>query len=151
MLDKPIRILQSNLNRSLQATESALEVAVQRKIDIVAVQEPWLTRDKDGSFRNTRSIAHNSYNQILPRHANNTRPRTLLYIKKDLGLQVTSETPPYATEDPDIQILHISDQQGKTVQLINVYNERDTTGNWTSERTLIQLTPAPNTILLGDF
>ena len=41
MLDTTnLRILQINLNKSVQATESALQVAVELAIDLVIVQEP---------------------------------------------------------------------------------------------------------------
>jgi hypothetical protein len=43
MSAKPLRILQVNLNKSAPATEGALQVAVELDIDLLVVQEPWLT------------------------------------------------------------------------------------------------------------
>jgi len=40
MLDTPLRIIQANTNRSIQATESLLEYAVEKKVDILLIQEP---------------------------------------------------------------------------------------------------------------
>jgi hypothetical protein len=42
MIDKNLRILQVNLNKSAQATVSALQVAVELAIDLIVVQKPWL-------------------------------------------------------------------------------------------------------------
>ena len=42
MISSSTRVLQVNLNRSAPATESALQIAVELKIDIVVVQEPWI-------------------------------------------------------------------------------------------------------------
>lgn len=47
MRDTPdIKVLQVNLNKSQQATEAALQIAVELNIDIIAMQEPWLVRRK---------------------------------------------------------------------------------------------------------
>jgi len=40
MISSSTRVLQVNLNRSAQAIESALQIAVELKIDLVIVQEP---------------------------------------------------------------------------------------------------------------
>lgn len=39
-ISSSIKILQVNLNRSAQATESALQTAVELQIDLIVVQEP---------------------------------------------------------------------------------------------------------------
>ena len=73
MLSSSIKILQVNLNRSDAATESALQIAIELQVDLVVVQEPWVTDD------NTRSTAHQSFTQILPPdNGNNLRPRTMV-------------------------------------------------------------------------
>jgi translation initiation factor IF-3 len=40
MISSNIRILQINLNQSQIATESALQLAIEAKVDLVLVQEP---------------------------------------------------------------------------------------------------------------
>jgi hypothetical protein len=40
MISSSIRVLQVNLNRSAPATESALQIAIELKIDLIIVQEP---------------------------------------------------------------------------------------------------------------
>jgi hypothetical protein len=42
MLEYPTKILQVNLNRNQQATESALQLAIELEIDLLLVQEPWI-------------------------------------------------------------------------------------------------------------
>ena len=37
-----IKILQVNLNKSIYATESTLQLAIEQKVDIIAIQEPWI-------------------------------------------------------------------------------------------------------------
>jgi hypothetical protein len=44
MISTSIRVLQINLNRSQLATESTLQLALESKVDLILVQEPWLAR-----------------------------------------------------------------------------------------------------------
>jgi hypothetical protein len=44
MISTSIRVLQINLNRSQPATESTLQLALESKVDLILVQEPWLAR-----------------------------------------------------------------------------------------------------------
>ena len=49
MISTSLRILQINLNRSLPATESALQMAIKRKVDVILVQEPWISTSSSTS------------------------------------------------------------------------------------------------------
>ena len=98
-----------NLNCSAPATESALQVAIKLKIDLVIVQEPWLTQRLSDTidYSNTRLVLHSSFSQILP--ANLTyRPRTLVYIAKSFKPLVTiaSSSP----RDSDLLIVDIIEE-----------------------------------------
>ena len=143
MLSSSIKILQVNLNRSAPATESALETAIELKVDLIVIQEPWVTED------NSRSIAHQSFSQILPPDTN-LRPRTLVYVSKafrpSLSLAISSP------KDPDLMTIDILEGNSK-IQLLNVYNEADQAGVGpkTLERCLFHQELSPNTVLLGDF
>ena len=53
MISSNIRILQVNLNRSSLATESALQIAIELKVDLLVVQEPWLIWNQDQDYTNT--------------------------------------------------------------------------------------------------
>ncbi|KYG39908.1 hypothetical protein M433DRAFT_161156 [Acidomyces richmondensis BFW] len=127
MLERNLKIFQINVNRSSLATEGALEYARDLDIDLIAVQEPWITTsDNRNDYRKARSITYPSYNCIVPSPTSpSTRPRTLLYFRKDLGLELLT--------------------------LLNIYNERDVNNIWTLDRTLYKLPIPKSTILLGDF
>ncbi|KIM94776.1 hypothetical protein OIDMADRAFT_45689 [Oidiodendron maius Zn] len=115
MLSSSLKILQVNLNRSGPATESALQTAIELRADLIVVQEPWVIRD------NTRSIAHQSFTQILPL-SNGLRPRTLVYLSKAFRPLVSLATT--SPKDPDLLVVDI--QEGSTkIQLLNVYNKAD--------------------------
>ena len=64
MIDTTIRIVQANLNRSIEATETALEIAVKENVDILAIQEPWMLHKEGKGY--IRSIAHSAYQILLP-------------------------------------------------------------------------------------
>jgi len=79
MISTSIKVLQVNLNRSSTATESALQVAIELKVDLLVIQEPWITSNVNTSL--TRSIIHPSFNQLLPIDCS-LRPRTLVYVAR---------------------------------------------------------------------
>jgi hypothetical protein len=151
MISSSLRILQVNLNRSAPATESALQVAIELKIDLIIVQEPWLTpRPPDiTNYSNTRSVLHPSFSQILPADLT-YRPRTLVYIARSLKPLVTiaSSSP----RDSDLLVVDITEGQLK-IQLLNIYNEKDQaeTDLYTLQRCLFPRELQPNSLLLGDF
>ena len=132
-----IKTLQINLNRSAAATKSALDLAIELKVDIIAVQEPWVFPNPDGDYTTTRSVIHQGFVQILPFHGS-LRPRTLFYISKALSfINIAKESP----QDPDCLIIDINNRNSK-IQVINIYNEKDLNG--TSIRTINRgLLPSP--------
>ena len=151
MISSNIRVLQVNLNHSQPATESALQLAIELKIDLVIVQEPWLlTRPPEATdYSNTRSVLHPSFLQILPADLT-YRPRTLAYVVRGFKPLVTiaSSSP----RDPDLLVIDVIEGQSK-IQLLNIYNEKDQaeTGLYTLERCLFARELQPNSLLLGDF
>ena len=54
-----IRILQVNLNKSITATKSTLQLAVELKADIIAIQELWLTTNDN--YVIARSINYTAF------------------------------------------------------------------------------------------
>ena len=112
-----------NLNHSSPATESALQVAIELKIDLIIVQEPWVPiRPSDATdYSNTRSVLHPSFSQILPADLT-YRPRTLVYVARSFKPLVTiaSSSP----QDSDLLVIDIIEGQSK-IQLLNIYNEED--------------------------
>jgi len=119
MLDTTIRIVQANLNRSIEATETALDIAVKENVDVLAIQEPWMLYEEGKGY--TRSIAHSAYQALLPTCTRDVRPRTLLYTRRTLPIQLTQ----LSLGDPDIQVVDLQAGSGEKLRLINVYNEKD--------------------------
>lgn len=152
MISSNTKILQVNLNRSLPATESALQVAIELKIDILFIQEPWILSDSDSDdFSTTRSIAHQSYFQLLP-VCTGLRPRTLAYVSR--GYTPVVNISPTSPTDPDVLIVDIS-EKGEKVQAINIYNEKDLDFDlergYTLQRFLYNFALYSKSIIVGDF
>ena len=151
MISSSIRVLQVNLNRSSPATESALQIAMELKVDLIIVQEPWVPLQPPNAtdYSNTRSVLHPSFSQILPADLT-YRPRTLVYIARSFKPLVTiaSSSP----QDSDLLVIDIIEGQSK-IQLLNIYNEEDQAkiGPITLERCLFPRELQPNSLLLGDF
>src|ERR1700733_2678572 len=147
MISTSIKVLQVNLNRSSTTIESALQVAIELKVDLLVIQEPWITSNTNVS--STRSIIHPSFNQILPTNCS-LRPRTLVYMARAFRPTVTISDEP---SDPDLLVINI--REGKSqVQLLNIYYETNQLGHGpkTIERLFNRQQPLlSNTLLLGDF
>lgn len=113
MISSSLKILQVNLNRSATATESALQLATELKIDLLVVQEPWITPKNQGhtDYLNARSILHSSFTQILPADLC-YRPRTLVYVATRCKpiITIASSSP----KDPDLIVIDIIKENSKT-------------------------------------
>ncbi|KAF1940233.1 hypothetical protein EJ02DRAFT_456175, partial [Clathrospora elynae] len=109
MVDKSyLKILQVNLNKSAEATESALQTAVELAIDLIVVQEPWLvpSHQTPPDFSDTRSVNHPSFVQTLPTLPQpSLRPCVLIYASRSFEAQINplQDFPP----DPDCQAVGI--------------------------------------------
>jgi hypothetical protein len=147
MLDTPLRIIQANVNRGIQATESLLDYAIQKEIDLILIQELWIFKDKSIGYKDCRSINHSSFTALLPPHDDTTRPRSLVYTSRHLKLQVN----PLLLNDPDCQSLEVRDSKGSKIQVVNLYNERNNQGVWTVDRCLYKLPLLADSVLVGDF
>jgi hypothetical protein len=152
MISSNTKILQVNLNKSAPATESALQLAIELKVDLIVVQEPWLVpKTSELDYSTTRSIAHPAFFQVLPANRQ-FRPRTLVYVSKNYKPIVTSAVTSVTSSDSDFLPIDISEGSTK-LQLLNIYNEFDqaSLGTKTLERCLYNYQLQPSTILLGDF
>jgi ribonuclease HI len=152
MISSNIRILQVNLNKYGPATENALQIAIELKVDLIVVQEPWLTKvSEPPDYSNARSTLHQGFTQILPHLPNpQLRPRTLVYVSRSFSPLVSIATS--SPLDPDLLIIDITEGNTK-VQLVNIYNETDQAeiGPKTLARCLYQQSLHHHSILLGDF
>ena len=148
MIYTTTRVLQINLNRSQAATENALQLAIEYKVDILFIQEPWIFQSEV-----TRSISHQSFSQIFPLSdsAPQLRPRVLAYIAKSYSPLVTIS--PLSPKDPDLLILDIT-EKGRSFSVYNTYNQvsqQEGTSLSTFSRVLQHLPINPESIILGDF
>ena len=101
MLGHPLRIIQVNLNKSSPATEATLQAAVEMAVDLLVVQEPWLTLTNN-DFTLTRSINHPSFYQLFPPLVSrSTRPRVMIYVSKQLKAEINNIPNPSLLPDPD--------------------------------------------------
>ena len=108
-----IKILQVNLNKSIYATESTLQLAIEQKVDIIAIQEPWIAPTSN-NYEALRSTAHQSFYQIFP-NSTTSRPRALFYISRSLKAEVKRVD---EIADPDAIAITIQQERSK----FNIYN-----------------------------
>ncbi|KXL46174.1 MAG: hypothetical protein FE78DRAFT_89710, partial [Acidomyces sp. 'richmondensis'] len=67
-----------------------------------------ITSDNGNDYRKARSITYPSYNYIVPSPTSlSTRPRTLLYFRRDLGLELVQKD----LGDSDLQSIDIRDKR----------------------------------------
>ena len=119
MTEQRLHFLQLNANKSLPITEGALQLAIERKIDVVLIQEPWIfTNDSYATFR---SVNHFSFDTILPL-SSGVRPRVLCYIAKSVSFQFTRSLTSFDSDPDIIAIVAIQNNQ-PAFQIINIYNQ----------------------------
>ena len=150
MISSSFKVLQVNLNYSTLATESALQVAVELKVDLLVVQELQIVpRDPDQDSTSICSVLYPSFTQILLANLS-FRPRTLVYMARSFCLLVslTASSP----QDPDLLVVDIIEGKSQ-IQLLNIYNEDSQldSGPRTLKRVLYSYTLPPSFLLLGDF
>jgi len=116
-----LKVLQVNLNKSIHATESTLQLAIELKVDIIAIQEPWITPSSSNNYEAPRSIAHQSFYQIFPKVDPNLRLRALFYISRSLTAEVSQLE---KIADPDAIAITIQEGRSK-FNIYNVYNQKN--------------------------
>ncbi len=140
-----------NLNQSNLATESALQIIIKLKVNLLVIQEPWLiqTLNQDQDYTNTWLTLYSSFIQILLANRSH-RPCTLVYISSTFCLLVSLAA--ILPTDPDLLVLDIIKGKSK-IQLLNVYNKDSQSGNgpWTLEQVLYSYILTPNSLVLGNF
>ena len=141
------------MNQSPITTEAALELALELKIGLVLIQEPFIITTNTSNNNNVsyRLINYTAFTQILLL-SNNLRLRTLAYIAKTPEISSRISLSTSSLLDPDILVLDLSLQQ-TTTRIYNIYNEIDQaqSGQRTLERCLYNLNTAPYSLVIGDF
>ena len=96
-----LKVLQINVNRSSATTESCLQLAIEKKIDLLLIQEPWII-SKELDFIDARSIIHSSFYSFLPKPSG-LRPRVLIYSSRFTQLDIAIS--PKSPRDSDILVI----------------------------------------------
>ena len=124
---------------------SCLEYTVLNRVDIVLFQEPW-TRDQ-------QTISYPSFTCIMPKIAT-YRPRVAIFVTKcNPKLQCTPRTD--LINDTDLQIIEITIDEVRKVQIFNFYNEKSLNDRetYTIDRLLVKYQPISTDqfVICGDF
>src|SRR6266487_5052844 len=93
-----ISIIQHNCARNTVNMHTYLEIGLERNINFILVQEPWIAQN------NIYIISHTAYHTILPEFCD-VRPRVAIFVKKDLIYQFCYKSDLY--KDSNIIILDI--------------------------------------------
>jgi ribonuclease HI len=113
-----LRILQANVGKSNNAHDTILNIAFERKIDILLIQEP---RIRNPTRKLTRN--HPAYQCFTSWDVWTERPpRVLTYIRKGAGLHCSQLS---LVTSPDLLFLKIKGKGFEEFTLINVYNAPD--------------------------
>src|SRR6266536_2479708 len=140
-----ISFMQHNCARNTANMYTYLEIGLERNIDFILVQEPWIAQD------NIYTISHTAYHTILPEFCD-VRFRVAVFAKKDLIHQFCYRSDLY--KDSDIIILDILNSEIPDFQIRNVYNEKSLKENcndWTLNRILPYIKLQKYLIICGDF
>ena len=148
-----ITFIQHNTARRPEAHQTVLELAAQRKADILAIQEPCAWKDK--ATQKFYTISHNMYELILPTNSL-IRPRVTIYIRKALNLQFKIRQD--LAENADFLPVEFCSPMERFL-LFNIYNEKELnhdsttqpTGTSTIQRSVLHLHPNLPFLILGDF
>ncbi|KAH7554709.1 hypothetical protein BM1_07370 [Bipolaris maydis] len=126
--------------------ESTLQLAIELKVDIIAIQEPWIAPSSSNNYEAPRSIAHQSFYQIFPKVDPNLRPRALFYISRSLTAEVSQRE-----EIGDHDAIAITIQEGRLkFNIYNVYNQKNAENIKTFQRLLANTQLPISTLLLID-
>ena len=111
-----ISFIQHNTARKQEVLQTVLEIAFQRKTDLILIQEPYIFKKESVYY----SIPHPAFNLILP--DTSIRPRVSIYTRKKSNFQYTPQLD--ICNDSDIQILEISGNL-ESFLVLNVYNKKE--------------------------
>src|ERR1700761_417679 len=119
---RPLSLLQLNTGTGGASHEIALATAFLENIDILLIQEPYIS--KDLNRRLTRR--HPAYNCFAPidNWVEHGQPQVMPYVRKGVGLRTTQVRP--TTDAPavltDLLFLRIQSLSGQSLIITNVYN-----------------------------
>ena len=115
-----IKIISINVGRSSSAHQIALQTAFTSHIDILLVQEPYISRNTDRRI----TCKHPSFECFTPVDNWTIRPRVLTYTRKDTNFTFAQDCPNSTSEQgkEDVLFLTVKGPDRLCIQIINVYN-----------------------------
>ena len=134
-----IRVIQHNCPRSYEWTIVALEMGVERRADVVCLQEP--PRERGGI-----GISASAY-EIRK------RKRVWMAIRKGSGLVVDELTDPSRGDNDDVIATDVRRRGEKITRIVNIYDQTHARSGERSARKLDRqrVIPQGGTVLAGDF
>ncbi|PCD46630.1 hypothetical protein AU210_002031 [Fusarium oxysporum f. sp. radicis-cucumerinum] len=113
---KPLKVFQANVGKIPLAYDCALALADLERYDIVLLQEPWTAYTKARCLTKIYP-AYDTFTPVDMWNSNDTRPRVMTYVRRDLRL-LADQIRPFETRD----ILWIT-VNGMTI--VNFYRQND--------------------------
>ena len=97
-----------------------MQYAIENQIDLILVQEPWITIIQGEDYLNSRLVNHQSFIQL--KATTKLRPRTMVYITRNskFNINILNISP----NNPDLLIVNITSGHFNC-QLVNIYNKLD--------------------------
>ena len=144
---KPLTILQINVGRGATSHEIALSLANDSFIDIILVQEPYISTDRKRKI----TKFHPMYESFTPLDDWALRPRVMSYVRKGAGLNTTQLRP---CTSRDLIFLQIRTRNTLPLDIVNVYNAPiGSTDTGAAVDLLIQTSQSfwRSALLAGDF
>ncbi len=146
-ITQEIKILQHNCARSTHTMTSCLEYDLEKKINIICMQESWIEL-------NQITIFHSTYHRIMLEQEQNEnhKQKVMTFVSKTFRFSITSRTD--LCSNTDIQILNILKTNIENFTILNVYNEKSQKSNsdeYTIERKLTSIELTKNSIICDDF
>src|SRR6266511_4375601 len=110
-----ISIMQYNCVRNTVNMHICLEIGLERNIDFILIQEPWIAQD------NIYIISYTTYHTILLEFCN-IRSRVAVFAKKNLIHQFSYRSD--LCKDSNIIILDILNSEIPDFQIMNINNKK---------------------------
>ncbi len=119
-----VHFLQHNVNRQQVAQQTVFEQALQARVDILLLQEPYLFKNNTTAPSSFVCLQHSAFHSILPQPSDRilVRPRVVTYIRKGAGFQFSPRYDLFS--DPDLQAVELVGVE-EPFLVINAYNEKE--------------------------